>query len=122
MRLIAFLLTASLCPLAAQSDRATLTGTVADQSHASIARARVTIKALATGLEQTTNTSAAGAYTLSFLPVGRYTASVAAEGLETVRIETFDLNAGQTRTLNFSMRVGAISSEVTVVSDTPDLD
>jgi hypothetical protein len=40
MRIIAFLLTISLCPLVAQSDRATLTGTVADQSHAIIPRYR----------------------------------------------------------------------------------
>jgi hypothetical protein len=122
MRRTTFFLLALLSPLAAQSDRATLTGTVADQTQGSITGATITIRATATGLEQTTVSSAAGAYTLSFLPVGQYTMSVAAQGFDAVRIEPFPLNAGQTRTLNIMMKIGAVSSEVTVVAATPDLD
>jgi hypothetical protein len=122
MRRTTIFLLALLSPLAAQSDRATLTGTVADQTQGSITGATITIRATATGLEQTTVSSAAGAYTLSFLPVGQYTMSVAAQGFDAVRIEPFPLNAGQTRTLNIMMKIGALSSEVTVVAATPDLD
>jgi hypothetical protein len=122
MHRITFLLFVLLSPLAAQSDRGTLAGTVADQSQGTIPGARITIKAVATGLEQQTVSSAAGVYNLSFLPVGEYTLSVAADGFESVHINQFSLNAGPTRTLNVTMRVGALSSEVTVVSATPDLD
>src|SRR5260370_34226455 len=111
-----------LSRLAAQSDRATLTGTVADPTHAGIPGAKIAIRAVATGVEQTTITSAAGVYTLGFLPLGEYTATVTANGFETLRVEPFRLDAGQTRTLNLTMRLGTLSSEVIVTSAAPDLD
>src|SRR5215475_6140998 len=61
-------------PLCAQTDRATLTGTVTDQSHAVISGAKVVLTAGATGAEHVAITNGAGAYTLSALQVGRYTA------------------------------------------------
>jgi hypothetical protein len=109
-------------PLVAQTDRATLTGTITDQSGAVVPGAAVSIKAVATQAERTTITNAAGAYTFDFLPIGEYTGSIAAKGFDTLRIEPFVLEVGQTRTLNERMSVGAVLSEVTVQASAPGLD
>jgi len=108
--------------LFAQTDRAVLTGTVIDQTHAVVPQAKIVIREAATGLERIILTNSAGAYTASYLPVGEYTMSVAAAGFEPVRFAPFTLAVGQTRTLNATMRLGSVSSEVTVVSAAADLN
>jgi hypothetical protein len=111
-----------LAPLAAQTDRATLTGTITDPRGGAIPGATVSVKATATQAEHTATTNAAGAYTVGFLPVGEYTGSITAEGFETLRIEPFVLEVGRTQTLNETMAVGHVKSEVTVQAATPGLD
>ncbi len=109
-------------PLAAQMDRAVLTGTVMDPSKSLIPNAKVVAHAIATGIDYTTNSNSAGIYTLTGLPVGQYTASVSANGFETLQVQAFGLEVGETRTLNPTLRVGAVSSNVTVEAATPDLN
>ncbi|MBO0721557.1 MAG: TonB-dependent receptor, partial [Blastocatellia bacterium] len=111
-----------ITPIIAQTDRATVTGTVFDPNKAVIPGAQVVVHAVATGLEYRTETNATGAYTVSSLPIGDYTMSIVANGFQPLRIDTFPLNVGQTRTINPIMEVGAVSSEVHVVAATPDLD
>ena len=52
-------------PLAAQTDRATLTGTVLDQSQSVVPVAAVSVHAVATGSEYATLTNSVGAYTFA---------------------------------------------------------
>jgi len=111
-----------LAPLAAQTDRAALTGTITDPSGGLVPGATVSFTATATHAEHTTKTNAAGAYTLDFLPIGEYTGSIVAKGFETLRIEAFVLEVGQTRTLNETMSVGAVQSEVSVEATAAGLD
>ena len=56
------------------------------------------------------------------LPVGQYTASVSANGFETLEIQAFSLVVGETRTFNPTMRLSSVSSNVTVEAATPDLN
>jgi hypothetical protein len=91
-----------------------VTGTVTDQSHAIVSGATVSLTALSTGAQHSARTNAAGAYTLSALPVGRYAASFSAQGFDTLRIDAFTLEVGQTRTLNATLTVGAVSTTVSV--------
>jgi len=88
------LLPVLLSPLAAQTDRATLTGRITDPSGALVPGAAVSIKAIATHTEHTTITNSVGAYTLDFLPIGEYTATIAAKGFETLTIAPFVLEVG----------------------------
>jgi len=111
-----------LTTLAAQTDRATLTGTITDPSGGVIPGAILSIKATATQAEHKATTNTAGAYTLDFLPIGEYTGSITAKGFETLRIEPFVLEVGRTRTLNATMAVGSVQSEVMVQASTPGLD
>src|SRR5262245_25323893 len=62
-----------LGPAFAQTDRATLTGTITDPSGGVVPGAVVSIKAVATQAEHSTITNSAGVYTLDFLPIGEYT-------------------------------------------------
>ncbi len=122
MRRLFLFLVALTMPLAAQTDRATVVGTIMDQSEAGIRGATVTMTAAATGLQRSAVTSEAGSYTISSLAVGKYTATITAAGFEPVQVETFSLNVAETRTLNATLLVGSISSKVTVVAATPALD
>src|SRR5262249_9892519 len=106
----------------AQTDGATLTGVVTDPSRSIVPGAKVSLQSAATGLEQVTLTNSAGVYTFSGLPVGQYTASIAATGFETLQIQKFTLEVGETRTMNATMRVGTVSSNGTGVEAAPDLN
>jgi hypothetical protein len=91
------------------TDRATLTGVVMDPSRSVVPGAKITIQAAATGITYSTITNSAGAYTVSGLPVGKYTVSIIAPGFEPLEVQSFTLEVGETRTLNASLRVGAVS-------------
>jgi hypothetical protein len=109
-------------PLAAQMDRAVLTGIVMDPTKSVIPGAKVTAKVVATGIDYIATANSAGAYTLTGLPVGEYTASVSANGFETLQIQSFTLDVGETRTLNPTLRVGSVASDVTVEAVTPGVN
>jgi hypothetical protein len=115
-------LSLSALPLAAQMDRATLTGTVMDPSHGVVPGARISVKSAATGIDYLAQTNSAGVYTFTGLPVGQYAASVSANGFETLEVQSFRLQVGETRTLNLTLRLGSVSSNVTVVDAAPDLN
>ena len=60
-------------PLAAQFTTASLSGTVTDQSGASVPEAKVTVQNTDTGFTQTVNSGPAGDYLFTRLPIGKYT-------------------------------------------------
>ena len=120
LNLIAVLTLVAL-PSTAQMDRAVLTGVVTDPSKGVIAGAKVIAHSVATGIEYPATTNSAGVYTLTGLAVGEYTASVSASGFETLQVKSFTLEVGETRTLNPTLAVGSVSSNVTVIDAAPDL-
>ncbi len=120
--LLLILLLASVLPLAAQTDRAALTGVVMDSSRSVVPGAKVTLKATATGIESVVLTNGAGVYTFSALPVGQYTVAITAKGFQNQEVQSFTLQVGETRTLNATLLVGGGHSEVTVVAATPDIN
>jgi len=118
--LIALLATGFLA--SAQTDRATVTGVVTDPSQGVVPGANVTLHSKATGNDLSAVTNGAGVYTFSALPVGQYDISISAAGFQNLHVETFTLEVGETRTLNAGLRVGAVSTDVTVVGAAPDLN
>jgi len=119
---IALLLLFSMLPVAAQTDRANLTGVVMDESHAVIPLAKIGLHSVATGIEYSASTNAAGVYTFTGLLVGQYTATIGATGFESLQIQAFTLEVGQTRTLNATLHLGTVSANVTVEAATPDMN
>jgi protocatechuate 3,4-dioxygenase beta subunit len=64
-------------PLFAQTDRATLEGTVTDPSGATISGARVKISAVETGITQERISNSNGQYRFPGIAIGEYRVSVA---------------------------------------------
>ncbi len=98
----------------AQVDRATLTGVVEDASRRVISGAKLEVVSKETGFRREAQTSAAGIYTLSQLPIGTYTVTVTHPGFRTVSVQDLRLGVGDNRTLNVSMEVSAVETAITV--------
>ena len=102
-------------PVAAQVDRATLTGTVTDSTGSVIVGARVEAVSTGTALRRETITSVNGAYELPGLPIGRYVVTILKAGFKVTQYTNVDLSVGQSRTLDAQMEVGEVTSHVEVV-------
>src|SRR5438128_1169790 len=100
--LVLTIVTLLLClpPAVAQTDRATITGTVTDTQGASVRGARVTAKANATGLTYAVVTNSSGVYVISSLPVGAYTETITDSGFQPVQFQQFSVQVGETRQLD----------------------
>ena len=79
-----------------QSERGTITGTVADSTGAVVPKARVIVTNLATKLVSESQSNDAGGYTAASLPVGPYTVRVEKEGFRPVVRSGIELNAAST--------------------------
>jgi hypothetical protein len=98
----------------------TLNGTIQDQAGAMVPGATVVARNLATGVETTTTTTSAGAYTLPYLPAGTYNIRVTAPGFRTATAENIILRVAQNLSVDIRLELGAVTESV-VVSDRPEL-
>jgi hypothetical protein len=103
-----------------QGQSGTLNGTVVDKTGAVVSGSAVNVKNIATGVEQKTTTTAAGAYTFPYLPAGTYNILVTAPGFKASDADNIILRVAQTLTINMTLEVGQLSEQVTV-SSTPEL-
>ena len=117
VKLLGLMLAVCGLPLAAQNDRAMLTGTVTDQKHKLIAAAQVAVMSTATGLEYDATTNSAGVYVVNSLPVGQYTATILANGFAKLEFEPFTLEVGENRVLNATLAVASVNTVVTVAAE-----
>ena len=97
-------------------------GVVSDPSGAVIPAASVVATNVGTQVKTARQTTESGNYTLSPLPAGEYTVTVAAAGFQTSVQEHVVVDALTTVSLNFTMKVGSASEQVTVVDRPPQLD
>src|SRR6516162_3189887 len=104
----------AVCPLSAQIDRASLSGTVTDPSGAVVAGAKVDAIASDTGKEREVLTNEEGIYVIPALPVGTYTLAFSHEGFATSRYGGVQLRVGQKVTLDVQLKLGASTSQVEV--------
>src|SRR5712671_3056453 len=107
--------------LFAQSERGTITGTVADSSGAVVPKARVIVTNLATKLVSESQSNDAGAYTAASLPVGPYSVRVEKEGFRPVVNSGIELNAASTVRVDVTLEVGTAlqTVEVSVSEELP---
>ena len=99
-----------------QADRASVTGTISDQSHAAMSAAHVAVVYPATGLRRETKSSSSGAYEIAGLPIGECYLEVSAPGFGTVQTKPFVLEVGETRSLDVGLEVASVSSSVNVLA------
>jgi hypothetical protein len=110
MKKLFLLFLLSVMPLIAQTDRASMTGTVTDPSGRRVAGASDT-----TGLERLTKTNEAGVYTVSSLDTGSYKVTVEAPGFAEFLVEGLTLDVGQIRTLDAKLSVAGEVTQIEVV-------
>ena len=101
-------------PCFAQIDRASLEGTVTDSSGGAISGAKITITAVATGLQDERTTNQFGYYRFPGIALGLYTVAVNHDGFKVKKIENVEVRVGETRTLDVTLEVGGREETITV--------
>ena len=103
----------------AQLDRGAMSGIVTDPSGAAISGARVTVTNTATGTQNSTVTTGAGAYTIPELAAGEYSVTVIAQGFNTLVRNGITVSVGETASVDLHLAVGQATTSVTVTADAP---
>jgi hypothetical protein len=102
----------------AQTVTGNITGAVTDPNGAVVVGATVTARNAQTGVESRATTNQAGVYGIRFLPIGRYTLTVTANGFATQTVPEFSLEIDQTAKFNLQLTVGSTSQTVSVNEST----
>src|SRR5215510_5239891 len=103
----------------AQTDRGTVTGTVADPTNAVIPGANVTATNTQTTLKYETISTETGNFTLTQLPGGTYELVVELPGFKKYVRQGITVLAATTVRIDVKLEVGAATEEVTVNADAP---
>ena len=106
----------------AQSNRATITGTVTDSGGAVVVGADVTATDLGTNVPTKTLSNQDGIYVVTNLPPGQYSVEFKKEGFETLLRPTVTLESTQVARIDAALKVGSVSQSMTVTADAPVLD
>jgi len=116
LKLVAlFVIVASLA--FGQVGNGVITGVVTDQAGAVVAGATVEIKNVDTGVVFPGASTTAGNYTVSDLPVGRYSITVTVKGFKTYTHTNLAVAAAQTLREDVALQVGNTSESVTVTAE-----
>lgn len=98
---------------------ATLNGTVTDSTGAAIPNANVTVSSTSTALKRSTQTSAAGLYSFTGLPVSTYDLSVDCQGFKTAKRTAINLSIGAVATVDVALEIGSAQETVSVTAEVP---
>jgi hypothetical protein len=115
---------AACCPpaLAQTSGNAQLNGAVTDSSGAVVPDAQITVTNTQTGVMRKTLSNASGNYSVPLLPVGVYDIRGEKTGYAAARVTGLTLNIGDSGRADLTLTVGSVSAEVTVTSNTSQVD
>ena len=103
------------CLLPAQDTAGKITGIVTDPSGAVVANAKVIVTNVATGIAHDTLSKSSGSYQVLQLPIGLYRVTAEAPGFEKITVDSkTPLEINQTLRIDVQLRVGTITSSVTV--------
>jgi outer membrane receptor protein involved in Fe transport len=103
----------------AQSDRGTITGTIADPAGAAVSNASIEAKNTETGALYPALSTTTGNYTISQLPVGVYELSVSVPGFKKFVQTGITVMVAQTLRVDVELEIGEITETVTVSADAP---
>ena len=106
----------------AQSDRGTITGTIADPAGAVIANAAVEARNVATGAVYPVASSGTGNYTIPQLPAGAYELTVNVPGFKKYVRGGLQVEVAGTLRIDVAMEVGGATESVTVEAAAPQLN
>ncbi len=100
-----------------QSDRGTITGTIADPAGAVVAAVPVEVKNVETGGLYEAASTATGNYTVAQLPVGTYTMTVVAPGFKRFVQENIRVQVAQVIRIDVALEVGSAAESITVTDE-----
>ncbi|HVG18227.1 MAG TPA: TonB-dependent receptor [Blastocatellia bacterium] len=103
-------------PVAAQTFRGTILGTVTDPRGDVVVGATVTAKNLGTGVERTTVTDDAGNFAIPELPIGSYEVGVQATGFQAAKVTDVRVEVASERRVDVALSVGG-SDTITVTAN-----
>jgi hypothetical protein len=118
---VALAILAAALGLNAQTESASVVGTVTDSTGAAVAGATVTIRNTRTNAAVAAQTSGEGNYASPPLEPGSYSIAAEAQGFARV-IQNINLDVDQHARVDFSLRPGQISESVTVEANAAMLD
>ena len=104
-----------------QEVTAAIVGTISDPSGAAVPGVTVIATDTERGVQYTTKTNDAGAYTLTRIPVGTYTLAASAQAFQTAKYPAFTLTLNQTARIDVKLTVGQVSETVEVTAGAPVL-
>ncbi|MCZ2080615.1 MAG: TonB-dependent receptor [Bryobacterales bacterium] len=103
-------------PLLAQSDLATIRGTITDPTGAVVPNVSVELVHTATNTTRQTLTNQRGDFELPYLSPGTYRLTATAAGFKNFVATNIILTARETRRVDAALEVGAVGAEVTVTA------
>src|SRR3989442_2661279 len=98
----------------AQVEQGTITGTVVDEAGAVVPGARVTATRVGTQVARDTTTNGKGYYALPYLAAGSYDVTAELAGFKRARVAVVTVRVGLTATVDLTLTVGSVQTEVTV--------
>lgn len=99
----------------AQSSSATLSGTVEDQTGATVSGANIALVNVARGSQRLTTSNNEGRFVFPSLPPGQYSLTTTRQGFAPVEVKNVMLNVNDQVTLRITLQVGEISQSVEVL-------
>ncbi len=109
-------------PSSAQESRGTLQGRVVDTSGAAVPGATVDVLNIATGVVSPTTTNEQGSYRVPFLNPGNYRVTVSLSGFGKFISDKIELHVADVLTVDATLKVGALTDEVTVTATAATVD
>ena len=120
--LAAFLVIMLSPPTRAQVAGGTLSGTITDPSGGVVPLAQIEIYNVATGVDRTVSTNAAGFYSAPNLQPGDYRVTVSANGFNSVLTTGISMTVGAQQTFDLVLALGTVSHRVEVTSEAPAVE
>lgn len=117
--LVLTIVMASSHAVLAQRTTANIYGFVKDSSGAVVPGITVQLTNELTGIEHRATTNEAGEFSATFLPVGRYTVRVEAQGFKTFIQRGLELTSGQQIRYPISLELGEVTQQIDVTAEAP---
>jgi hypothetical protein len=93
-----------------------ISGTVVDNTGATVPGVTVTAQNPDTGFSQTVVTNASGAYLVNSLPIGRYNVAAELQGFKKLSKNGYDVVADGRVTVNFTLELGQVTETIEVTA------
>src|SRR5215203_3748871 len=103
----------------AQTNKATISGSVTDAQGAIVSGAAVKVRNIATGAEREVTSNDEGFFEVPLLEIGNYSVTVTKQGFSTVIRQNITLQTSTETRVDVQLAVGEISNQVTINAEAP---